>query len=49
MMGEILLAGAVGAVLGAVFAAWRLKGSRSLTDTMRNVVVRGGGGPGAPQ
>lgn len=43
-MTEILML-LLGAAGGGVFAAYRLKGSASLRDTLRRVVPFGGGGP----
>ena len=45
---EIILSLIIGAAAGAGVSIWRLKGSRTVTDTLR-AVIQGGGGPGEEQ
>lgn len=42
---ETILLPILGAIAGGGFVAWRLKGSRTVAETLR-AVIQGGGGPG---
>lgn len=45
---EIVLFFVIGLLLGIVFAAYRLKGNKTITQTISRVATGGGGGPQEP-